>query len=576
MLYIKSNYKLKNLNFINYKFCQYFNLKTQTQFLQEIMNIGFKYSTIFIPVINLETFKNFIYLKPLYKIYSLKKYIYQYKYIEFNNTNNLYYSKILSSFIFNKFFILISIYKYINPISNFLYLITKLKFRGSIEQFYQLTSFRGYISNLRGILYQLPIMQNFSYGLNIYEYILSTYGSRKGIIDTVLKVSDSGYFTRKLMEISQNISIKEFNCGTNKKIFFKYYLNSKGNLNNIISKNIILKYYINLFYSFRTKHYYLSNIINNIFFKQIQINNHILICLLYNSCCLNCYGLFNIKYFILSLPIGILIAHSITEPGTQLTLKTFHLGGASNINININKNFKSLNIKFYLYKYIYINEYFILKNNIIFLNKIYYKCYIYNKYNGKYIYKNLKQNKNILNINTSILYFGNRLKKNIYISIKNEYNKYNIFIIPKYYILKYKQNVLSYCNEKILFKIPLNLIKFNVQNYILNIAIGEIFIHNGNFLIYKNSNFKWKLKTLKNTLIGIKNYNIFNNIYFYKLDKSYNNIYFLIKKYILLYKNIFFKSNIYILNIFDLKLQFIDKKNLINLLFFGIIKDEKI
>ncbi|KAF8819411.1 putative Rna polymerase C1 [Cardiosporidium cionae] len=178
--------------------------------------------------------------------------------------------------------------------------------------------FIGYVSNIQGILYETPIMQNFSKGLNLYEYFISCYGARKGIIDTAIKTADSGYLTRRLIEISRDIVIKEFNCGTKAKL---YYLD-------------------NLELSGRT-------ICNTCYNYQLASNKNNL-----------------------GDSVGILAAQSIGEPATQLTLRTFHTGGVftklqTQKNKSISFNTKKSNLPCIAFKFKIFTE--DRANNIRFL-----------------------------------------------------------------------------------------------------------------------------------------------------------------------------------------------------------------
>jgi len=199
--------------------------------------------------------------------------------------------------------------------------------RGNLSQVRQLIGMRGLMSDPQGQLIGLPIKSNFREGLTVTEYIISSYGARKGIVDTALRTADSGYLTRRLVDVSQDIIVKATDCGTkqgvsvalNSNISFegrtllKDLFDVKGNI--ILEKNKqISKKTIEAIKS------------NNI--QEIEIRSSIT-CELNHSVCQLCYGwnLATRKLIDLGEAVGILAAQSIGEPGTQLTMRTFHTGG---------------------------------------------------------------------------------------------------------------------------------------------------------------------------------------------------------------------------------------------------------
>nr|NP_075006.1 RNA polymerase beta'' chain [Euglena longa]P58132.1 RecName: Full=DNA-directed RNA polymerase subunit beta''; AltName: Full=PEP; AltName: Full=Plastid-encoded RNA polymerase subunit beta''; Short=RNA polymerase subunit beta'' [Euglena longa]CAC24617.1 RNA polymerase subunit [Euglena longa] len=222
-----------------------------------------------------------------------------------------------------------------NDLLNSLYTMTLSGARGNINQVKQLISMRGLISDSQGNLLNLPIKTNFKEGLNIVEYFISCYGARKGIIDTSLKTANAGYLTRRLIFASQNTIIRKTNCFTKykKKIKIKYEtkqefkllkeeLIGRINVKTIKEKDnnkIIISYGQDICYTFK-------KILNH------NINIYIrtpLNCILTTGICQMCYGwnLATGKIVELGETIGTIAAQSIGEPGTQLTMRTFHLGG---------------------------------------------------------------------------------------------------------------------------------------------------------------------------------------------------------------------------------------------------------
>lgn len=199
--------------------------------------------------------------------------------------------------------------------------------RGNLSQVRQLIGMRGLMADPQGQLIGLPIKSNFREGLTVTEYIISSYGARKGIVDTALRTADSGYLTRRLVDVSQDIIVRAFDCGTSRGIkaatnsnitlqgrtLLKDLFDNEGNIILSKDKQISRK----TIESIKT---------NNI--KYIEIRSSIT-CNLNHSVCQLCYGwnLATRKLIDLGEAVGILAAQSIGEPGTQLTMRTFHTGG---------------------------------------------------------------------------------------------------------------------------------------------------------------------------------------------------------------------------------------------------------
>lgn len=210
---------------------------------------------------------------------------------------------------------------------NSIYMMAFSGARGNLSQVRQLIGMRGLMADPQGQLIGLPIKSNFREGLTVTEYIISSYGARKGIVDTALRTADSGYLTRRLVDVSQDIIIRSFNCGT------KQGLSVKTNSNIALQGRTLLKdvydFSGNLILS--QDHQIDKSAIdliktNNI--TSLEIRSSIT-CQLNHSVCQLCYGwnLATRKIIDLGEAVGILAAQSIGEPGTQLTMRTFHTGG---------------------------------------------------------------------------------------------------------------------------------------------------------------------------------------------------------------------------------------------------------
>lgn len=214
--------------------------------------------------------------------------------------------------------------------------------RGNLAQIKQLIGMRGLMSDSNGEIINLPIKTNLKEGLNNKEYFISCYGARKGIIDTALKTANSGYLTRKLVYVGQNIIIKQQDCKTKKGTLIRInpkskniYLNLKHKLiGNIIAENIILnKKKIVISKGQDICPYIAKMLIQNESYIYLR---SVLLCNINIGMCQLCYGwnLANNKIVKLGEAVGILAAQSIGEPGTQLTMRTFHTGGVFNSQIS--------------------------------------------------------------------------------------------------------------------------------------------------------------------------------------------------------------------------------------------------
>ncbi len=219
----------------------------------------------------------------------------------------------------------------LNPI----YLMAFSGARGNLSQVRQLVGMRGLMSDPSGQIIDIPIIHNFREGLTITDYIMSAYGARKGVVDTALRTADSGYLTRRLIDVAQDVIIREYDCNT--KYSIKIYKDDDDETNNFeqqllgrtIAENI---YSIDFKILIIEKDKIITEkIIEKIFLnkiKAIKIKSP-LTCQSARSICQKCYGwdLSNCKMIKLGEAIGIIAAQSIGEPGTQLTMRTFHTGG---------------------------------------------------------------------------------------------------------------------------------------------------------------------------------------------------------------------------------------------------------
>jgi DNA-directed RNA polymerase subunit beta' len=214
---------------------------------------------------------------------------------------------------------------------NSIYLMAFSGARGNLSQVRQLVGMRGLMSDPNGQIIDIPIIHNFREGLTITDYIMSSYGARKGVVDTALRTADSGYLTRRLIDVAQDVIIRESNCLT-KRCIKIYKKDTESNyvekiLGRTVAENIFLNNELIIKSNQQITHEVAEIIVKN---KIYSICLHSpLTCESTRSICQKCYGwnLASGKLVSLGEAIGIIAAQSIGEPGTQLTMRTFHTGG---------------------------------------------------------------------------------------------------------------------------------------------------------------------------------------------------------------------------------------------------------
>jgi DNA-directed RNA polymerase subunit beta' len=222
---------------------------------------------------------------------------------------------------------------------NSIYMMADSGARGSSAQIRQLAGMRGLMAKPDGSIIETPILSNFREGLNVLEYFISTHGARKGLADTALKTANAGYLTRKLIDVSQNVRISIEDCGTHEGI----------EISDIIDGNELIEGLEERITGRVIANDIMDPISNEILFnegtliteedakivveagvKSVTIRTP-LTCKEENGLCAKCYGL-NLGEQRKANPgeaVGVLAAQSIGEPGTQLTLRTFHVGGTA-------------------------------------------------------------------------------------------------------------------------------------------------------------------------------------------------------------------------------------------------------
>jgi DNA-directed RNA polymerase subunit beta' len=223
-----------------------------------------------------------------------------------------------------------------NPL-NSVYMMAFSGARGNISQVRQLVGMRGLMANPQGEIIDLPIKTNFREGLTVTEYIISSYGARKGLVDTALRTADSGYLTRRLVDVSQDVIIREADCGTQRGITLRSMQDGDRVL--IPLKNRLLGRVLAadvvhpetgevLAARNQSISDELAEVITKAGVEEVMVRSP-LTCEATRSVCQHCYGwsLAHARMVDIGEAVGIVAAQSIGEPGTQLTMRTFHTGG---------------------------------------------------------------------------------------------------------------------------------------------------------------------------------------------------------------------------------------------------------
>lgn len=209
--------------------------------------------------------------------------------------------------------------------------------RGDTNQIKQLAGMRGLMFDTSGKTIEIPIKSNFREGLNVLEFFISSNGARKGLADTALRTADSGYLTRRLVDVSQDVIVKEEDCGTEEGIFVSDIIDS-GEVVVKLRDRIYGRYVTDAVIDEKTGEVVVeaggyintdtANRIIDLGIKEVKVRS-VLTCKSKLGVCAKCYGmnLASSKPINIGEAVGIIAAQSIGEPGTQLTMRTFHTGG---------------------------------------------------------------------------------------------------------------------------------------------------------------------------------------------------------------------------------------------------------
>ncbi|MBQ8920641.1 MAG: DNA-directed RNA polymerase subunit beta' [Oscillospiraceae bacterium] len=211
--------------------------------------------------------------------------------------------------------------------------------RGSINQIRQLAGMRGLIANTSGATIEIPVRSNYREGLNISEYFISSRGARKGLADTALRTADSGYLTRRLVDVSQDVIIREIDCGSDEGIEV-YCINDGQRDLETLQERLVGRYLVEDLRDEKSELFIPKTRAMTTADAQRIVDagiTHVTIrsvlgCKARKGVCAKCYGvnLANGNLVSVGEAVGIIAAQSIGEPGTQLTMRTFHTGGIAN------------------------------------------------------------------------------------------------------------------------------------------------------------------------------------------------------------------------------------------------------
>ena len=227
------------------------------------------------------------------------------------------------------------------PSDNPIMMMINSKARGNLSQFTQLAGMRGLLAKPNGEAVEIPVTSSFTDGLSVSEFFISTHGARKGNADTALKTADSGYLTRRLVDVVQDVIVREEDCGTIQGVVAKAFIDENaGTVIESLHERIVGRYTNKKVIDPKTKNVIIdknelitepiADKIDKAGITEVEIRTA-LTCKTENGVCKHCYGtnLATGNVVEIGEAVGIMAAQSIGEPGTQLTMRTFHTGGVA-------------------------------------------------------------------------------------------------------------------------------------------------------------------------------------------------------------------------------------------------------
>jgi len=215
--------------------------------------------------------------------------------------------------------------------------------RGNTQQIRQIAAMKGLVSNPRGEMIPRPIKSSFREGLSVLEYFISTHGTRKGLGDTALRTADSGYLTRRLVDVAQELIVKMQDCGTSRGIWIEHvapddkaqraHLETKL-WGRVLASDVTLADGSTMSAGLMLKMDDVVLLREDISVNRVRVRST-LVCEARSGICANCYGMSLATHELVELgeAVGVIAAQSIGEPGTQLTMRTFHSGGVTQSDI---------------------------------------------------------------------------------------------------------------------------------------------------------------------------------------------------------------------------------------------------
>ena len=258
---------------------------------------------------------------------------------------------------------------------NSVYIMAHSGARGSAAQLKQLAGMRGLMAKPSGEIIENPIKSNFKEGLSVLEYFTSTHGARKGLADTALKTASSGYLTRRLVDVAQDAVIKEVDCGTLNGVVVEEITES-GNITSPLTERILGRSPVEDIIDIEGNVILeKGNIIDETHIESINLLGErsmkirsVLTCETKEGICSKCYGRDLARGTPVNIgeAVGIIAAQSIGEPGTQLTMRTFHIGGAASASVEQSSAISPINGKIKSDKLKFIND---ANNNKILLTR---------------------------------------------------------------------------------------------------------------------------------------------------------------------------------------------------------------
>tara|TARA_Y100001970_G_scaffold285048_1_gene403745 strand:- start:663 stop:3896 length:3234 start_codon:yes stop_codon:yes gene_type:complete len=336
--------EVSNLIDTVYRFC---GQKETVLFADSIMQIGFKYAAI----AGISFGKDDLIIpeekQKLLDETQLKVQEYENQYQDGLITQGEKYNKVVDAWsectnkVADKMLDVISNPEDDKPI-NSVYMMAHSGARGSAAQLKQLAGMRGLMAKPSGEIIENPIKSNFKEGLSVLEYFTSTHGARKGLADTALKTASSGYLTRRLVDVAQDAVIREVDCGTKNGVLVEEIVDS-GNITSPLSERVLGRTPTNDISDLNNKEIiHAGEIIEEKHLEEIKNSGlrsmkirSVLTCETEDGICSKCYGrdLARGTEVNLGEAVGIIAAQSIGEPGTQLTMRTFHIGGAASSSV---------------------------------------------------------------------------------------------------------------------------------------------------------------------------------------------------------------------------------------------------